>query len=130
MAAPVKQPKKSREEVAKQTRADQAQARERGRKMHQKEMVLLQRRLEAHYGLMKQFIRTRSEPTIFYLPVKHTSKTERYLEETKVAIEQKISSLKAHLQALPPELAQVEGVDDSEAENEDVDEEEEEEEEE
>merc|ERR1719343_41973 len=106
MAAPVKQPKKSREEVAKQTRADQAQARERGRKMHQKEMVLLQRRLEAHYGLMKQFIRTRSEPTIFYLPVKHTSKTERYLEETKMAIDSKISSLKAHLHTTPPEQAQ------------------------
>merc|ERR1712232_971778 len=62
-----------------------------------KEMVELRRRLEAHYALMKNFIRTRSEPTIFYLPAKHTAMTQEYLEETHVAIQQKIASLKAHL---------------------------------
>merc|ERR1712137_734592 len=62
------------------------------------DMGSLKERLEAHYSLMKKFIRTRSEPTIFYLPIKHTSETERFLEETCVAIEQKIASLSPHLQ--------------------------------
>merc|ERR1712216_174924 len=41
--------------------------------IQQKETELLQGRLENHYSLMMNFIRTKAEPTIFYLPVKHNS---------------------------------------------------------
>jgi len=61
-------------------------------------MVLLQRRLEGHYAHMKNFIRTQAEPTIFYLPARHTPATGKALKETRLAIEQKIRSLKVHLQ--------------------------------
>mmetsp|Transcript_5708 Transcript_5708/g.10160 ORF Transcript_5708/g.10160 Transcript_5708/m.10160 type:complete len:631 (-) Transcript_5708:108-2000(-) len=63
-----------------------------------RELAELQKRLEAHYLLMKNFIRTRAEPTIFYLPAKHNSQTKRMLKETRLAIEQKISSLRVQLQ--------------------------------
>lgn len=63
--------------------------------IEEKEMLLLQRRLESHYSLMMNFIRTKAEPTIFYLPAKHTKETEQALEETRAAIKHKISSLKA-----------------------------------
>merc|ERR1712083_324533 len=69
-----------------------------GEDEHKDEMILLQRRLEGHYTHMKNFIRTQAEPTIFYLPVKHTPETEQFLEETRAAIDEKIRSLKTHLQ--------------------------------
>merc|ERR1712061_452448 len=62
------------------------------------EMQGLQRRLESHYSSMQNFIRTRAEPTIFYLPAKHNSETRKQLKETRAAINHKISSLKVHLQ--------------------------------
>lgn len=65
----------------------------------EREMTLLQHRLEAHYSLMKNYIRTRTEPTIFYLPVKHTRETKQALQETREAIESKVASLRAHLRA-------------------------------
>merc|ERR1712218_575902 len=65
-----------------------------------KELVILQKRLEEHYGLMMNFIRTRAEPTIFYLPAKHIPETEAMLKETRSAIRRKISSLKITLQPL------------------------------
>merc|ERR1712151_868595 len=63
-----------------------------------KELVLLQKRLEGHYGLMMNFIRTKSEPTIFYLPAKHIKATTTLLEDTRTAIKRKIGSLKYELQ--------------------------------
>lgn len=66
-----------------------------------KEMKALQGRLESHYSSMKNFIRTKAEPTIFYLPAKHNKESKRELEETRTAISQKISSLKAHLHSMP-----------------------------
>eukprot|EP00927_Polykrikos_kofoidii_P075506 TRINITY_DN7174_c0_g1_i2.p1 TRINITY_DN7174_c0_g1~~TRINITY_DN7174_c0_g1_i2.p1 ORF type:complete len:504 (-),score=89.73 TRINITY_DN7174_c0_g1_i2:177-1688(-) len=91
----------TREELFHRQKEAEARSQELEKKIYQKEMSLLQHRLEAHYSLMKNFIRTRSEPTIFYLPVKHTPKTERYLEESKAAIDQKILSLRTHLQTMP-----------------------------
>jgi hypothetical protein len=67
-----------------------------------KELRALQRRLEAHYSSMKNFIRTQAEPTIFYLPAKHNSETRKQLEETRAAISSKIASLKVHLQSTGP----------------------------
>jgi len=67
----------------------------------EKELLLLQRRLESHYSLMMNFIRTQAEPTIFYLPAKHNKETEAKLEETRGAIKHKIASLKVQLQPLP-----------------------------
>lgn len=68
-------------------------------KAEAKEMQNLQRRLEDHYSSMKNFIRTRAEPTIFYLPAKHNDESKRELKETRSAIGQKIASLKVHLQS-------------------------------
>lgn len=67
----------------------------------EEEILLLQRRLEGHYSLMMNFIRTKAEPTIFYLPAKHTKDTDHVLEETRTAIKHKIASLKVQLQPLP-----------------------------
>lgn len=63
--------------------------------IEEKEGLLLQRRLESHYGSMLNFIRTKTEPTIFFLPAKHVKETEKALEETRVAIKHKLASLKA-----------------------------------
>lgn len=64
------------------------------------QMKLLQRRLESHYSLMRSFIRTRSEPTIFYLPRKHTKESKRALQSTREAIDQKVASLEDHLRSV------------------------------
>jgi pinin len=62
--------------------------------IEEKETLLLQLRLESHYSLMMNFIRTKAEPTIFYLPAKHTKDTEQALEETRAALKHKIASIK------------------------------------
>lgn len=101
--------------VAEETEEEeQEEAQDIDRAIQEKEMLLLQQRLEGHYMHMKNFIRTQVEPTIFYLPAKHTPETERFLEETRVAIEQKIRSLKTHLQC-PADAAAAEASADSEA---------------
>merc|ERR1711972_1120282 len=71
------------------------------KQIEEKELLLLQRRLESHYSLMMNFIRTQAEPTIFFLPAKHNKETEAKLEDTRAAIKHKIASLKVQLQALP-----------------------------
>lgn len=58
-----------------------------------KELQELHLRLSEHYSYMQHFIRTRTEPTIFYLPAKHTPATEKLLEESKAVVEQKLSIL-------------------------------------
>jgi len=70
----------------------------------EKEKLLLQRRLEQHYGLMMNFIRTKAQPTIFFMPAKHTRDSEKQLEETRAAIKHKISSLKVQLQQTEDEV--------------------------
>lgn len=99
-AAPVpRQKEKRRARLADQcTEEEEEKAQDIDRAIQEKDMLLLQQRLEGHYMHMKNFIRTKVEPTIFYLPVKHTPETEQFLEETRMAIEQKIRSLKTHLQ--------------------------------
>jgi len=103
---------RQKEEEAKQQATDTS--------IGEKEMVLLQGRLEGHYAMMKNFIRTRAEPTIFYLPVKHTPETEESLNETRVALEQKILSLKVHLrtgQEIEDEVVEVEDEEDEQIED-------------
>jgi len=90
------EPKLSAKERNRQQRAKQADA---DAKAEAKEMRALQGRLEDHYSSMKNFIRTRAEPTIFYLPAKLNGEAQRQLEETREAISQKIKSLKKHLRA-------------------------------
>lgn len=68
----------------------------------EKELVHLEKRLERHYTAMKNFIRTRAEPTIFYLPKKLSSRSEGNLEETRDAIEAKIKDLRVSLRAGTP----------------------------
>ncbi len=87
----LEQKEKEREEMQKRRAAEREIAR------HKREAEHLRRRLEDHYGKMKNFIRTRAEPTIFYLPAKHNKKTEELLEDTRSAIAQKVTSLQAQV---------------------------------
>merc|ERR1719393_207392 len=80
-----------------QRRAEQAKSQKIDKQIEEKAMLLLQKRLEEHYSLMMNFIRTKAEPTIFYLPSEHNPQTERRLEETRSAIRQKLESLKDHI---------------------------------
>mmetsp|Transcript_58757 Transcript_58757/g.177601 ORF Transcript_58757/g.177601 Transcript_58757/m.177601 type:complete len:308 (-) Transcript_58757:12-935(-) len=89
-----------------QKREEEAKAKEIDKAIEEKELLLLQKRLEAHYSLMMNFIRTKAEPTIFYLPAKHTKDTEQMLKETRAAIKHKIASLK--VQFTPMETEEVE----------------------
>lgn len=57
----------------------------------------LESRLAEHYSHMMNFIRTRAEPILFYLPKTHTPETRRCLEESQDTISQKIQVLAAHL---------------------------------
>lgn len=65
--------------------------------IQEKELELLQRRLDKHYSLMMNFIRTQAEPTIFFLPSKLNKEADSKLEETRGAIKHKIASLKVQL---------------------------------
>jgi len=89
-----------RRQFDQQKKEEEAKAAQIDKTIEEKEMLLLQRRLESHYSLMMNFIRTKAEPTIFYLPAKHTKDTEHMLEETRGAIKNKIASLKVQLQPI------------------------------
>merc|ERR1712232_1355616 len=67
------------------------------RTIEEKENQLLEKTLESHYSHMMNFIRTKTEPPIFYLPAKHNKDTDSMLDETRTAITHKISSLKVEL---------------------------------
>ncbi|CAK9010519.1 unnamed protein product [Durusdinium trenchii] len=58
----------------------------------------LELRLAEHYGNMMNFIRTRAEPILFYLPAHHTPETQKCLEETQETINRKIQVLATHFQ--------------------------------
>jgi len=104
--APVAPPPRKRAKLRKD------RERQKMAKAQAAEMRALQRRLETHYSSMKNFIRTRAEPTIFYLPAKHNAETQKQLEETRSAINHKITSLKVHLQSA--EVEEVSAVDSDE----------------
>ena len=57
----------------------------------------LEVRLAEHYSHMMNFIRTKVEPILFYLPAKHNSESQRCLEETQKTIRRKIEMLPTHL---------------------------------
>ena len=57
----------------------------------------LELRLAEHYSHMMNFIRTRGEPILFYLPAKHNAETQKCLEETQRTIRRKIEMLPTHL---------------------------------
>ncbi|CAJ1430273.1 unnamed protein product [Effrenium voratum] len=69
-----------------------AQAREEDRRDK-----LLEARIAEHYSHMMQFIRTKTEPILFYLPAKHNPETQKCLQETQETIQRKIQDLSAHL---------------------------------
>ncbi|CAE7597935.1 unnamed protein product [Symbiodinium natans] len=78
----------------KQLVEEQAKAAEIEKQIEEKEVLLLQRRLENHYSLMMNYIRTEVQPTIFFLPAKHTRDTEKQLEESRDALKNKIATLR------------------------------------
>jgi len=81
-----------------QMKEDQEKVAEIEKQLAAKEVLLLQRVLESHYSNMMNYIRTKAQPTIFFLPAKHTKDTEKQLEETRSAIKNKIASIKVQLQ--------------------------------
>jgi len=87
-------------QFANKIEEDKAKVVQIAKSVEEKELLLLQKRLERHYSLMMNFIRTTAEPTIFYLPAKHNRETERALQETRVAINRKLGSLKADLKPI------------------------------
>merc|ERR1712118_514491 len=64
-------------------------------KAKEEELKRMYKRLAEHYKCMGHFIRTKVEPTIFYLPATHNSKTRRLLAETEDAIQGKVRGLEA-----------------------------------
>merc|ERR1712039_665600 len=87
-----------KERFDKHRQEQHARIRQIDKAIEAKELLLLQKQLEGHYGHMMNFIRTKSEPTIFYLPAKHIKATESLLADTRSAIKRKIGSLKYELQ--------------------------------
>jgi len=98
-----------RQQFELQKREEESRAAAIDKKIEEKELLLLQKQLEAHYSRMMNFIRTKAEPTIFFLPAKHTSETERMLEETREAIRHKVASLRVELKPLNPDPPSEEG---------------------
>ncbi|CAJ1361704.1 unnamed protein product [Effrenium voratum] len=78
----------------KQLVEEQAKVAEIEKQLEEKEVLLLQRRLENHYSIMMNFIRTEVHPPIFFLPSKHTRDTEKQLEATRASIKTKIAELR------------------------------------
>ncbi|CAK9050382.1 Hypothetical protein (Fragment) [Durusdinium trenchii] len=81
-------------EFEKQLVEEQAKVAEIEKQLEEKEVLLLQRRLENHYSLMMNFIRTEVQPPIFFLPAKHTRDTEKMLDATRAGIKKKIATLR------------------------------------
>ncbi|CAJ1457427.1 unnamed protein product, partial [Effrenium voratum] len=89
----------------KQMEEEQAKVTEIEKQIEEKEVLLLQRRLENHYSLMMNFIRTEVQPPIFFLPAKHTRDTEKQLDATRADVKGKIAGLKAQFKAQQEEAA-------------------------
>lgn len=70
---------------------------EEARRKEEKETKALCKRLAKHYECMANFIRTKCEPTIFYLPARHTKLTRKLLDETRDAISQKVEGLEEQM---------------------------------
>jgi len=87
---------KLREE--RKTIAEQRQRDEALRRLQAREMQFLNQRLNKHYNHMRNFIRTKSEPTIFFLPKKHNPVTLQLLQDTRDDIDRKLEILKEDLQ--------------------------------
>lgn len=78
-------------------RMKQQLTRQRVAKSGEDEKEALELRLAEHYSHMMNFIRTRGEPILFYLPAKHNAETQKCLEETQRTIRRKIEMLPTHL---------------------------------
>lgn len=82
--------RKGQEFISKRRRLAQAAPR-------REDLEELQANLAEHYSNMTNFIRTRADPTLFYLPAKHNPETEKCLQETRDTIQQKVRLLPKHL---------------------------------
>jgi len=82
-----------RRELKEKKQNDVKRIREVQREITVKELELLKLNLETHYTRMTNFIRTRAEPTLFWLPAIHCEESRTVQEETRAAIEHKIESL-------------------------------------
>ena len=86
---------------AKESRREEKRSTaEEEKKSKDEETKAVCKRLAAHYECMGNFIRTKVEPTIFYLPARHNSATKRLLAETRGAIQQKVKTLEQQAAAV------------------------------
>jgi len=92
-----------KQQMESQRKDEMAKAERLEKDIDAKMILLLQKRLEAHYSCMMNFTRTKAEPTIFYLPAKMDKNSDKLLEETRDAIKHKIASLQVQFQN-PPEM--------------------------
>ena len=90
---------KAAKSIVKETPKPKSQVKQQlvARRTRLAEQESLESRLAEHYSHMMNFIRTRAEPILFYLPAKHTPETQKCLEETQETISRKIQVLAAHL---------------------------------
>jgi len=88
-----------RRELKEKKQNDVKRIREVQREITVKELELLKLNLETHYTRMMNFIRTRAEPTLFWLPAIHCDESRTVQGETRAAIEHKIESLNEQFNA-------------------------------
>lgn len=86
-----------RRDMIDQAEKDKSRIREVGREIARAEVDLLRKNLVSHYEQMTNFIRTKTEPPLFWLPAVPNDATRQLQQETRSAIESKIESLKHHI---------------------------------
>lgn len=86
---------KQRAEREKERERDREKEKALDKERQEGELKAMYKRLARHYECMGHFIRTKVEPTIFYLPAQHNSKTRKLLAETQDAIAGKVKGLEA-----------------------------------
>ncbi|GBG70079.1 hypothetical protein CBR_g5711 [Chara braunii] len=74
-------------------------------KVEQKQLELLFLHWTAHRTSLCSFLRTRSEPAVFYMPVKHTEETLKLLEDQKKDVEDWKKTRRAELDEYQSRLA-------------------------
>eukprot|EP01068_Selenidium_serpulae_P012949 Selendium_serpulae@DN5901_c0_g1_i1.p1 len=86
-----------RRDLKDQTEKDRSRIREVAREIAKFEVELLRQNLVNHYEQMTNFIRTKTEPPLFWLPAVPNSATRQLQKETRTAIETKIESLQNNI---------------------------------
>lgn len=82
-----------RQEYLSQKEQDRELVRSLRQQIAEKDAELLKAKLKSHYAHMAAFVRTRHEPSIFWMPSKHNSVTRELQETTALEIQAKLRML-------------------------------------